>query len=94
MKTTTQNFLKWSATAAGMTGVAAMSAYVMTSYLVKMAMDREEPKLMKAIERKKYYQPAIRIIELRPIRLLAGSMDSDMGEHSSGSRSFVFEDEE
>ena len=49
---------------------------------------------MKAIERKKYYQPAIRIIELRPIRLLAGSMDSDMGEHSSGSRSFVFEDEE
>lgn len=52
MKTTTQNFLKWSATAAGMTGVTAMSAYVMTSYLVKMAMDREEPKLMKAIERK------------------------------------------
>ena len=51
MKTTTQNFLKWSATAAGMTGVTAMSAYVMTSYLVKMAMDREEPKLMKAIER-------------------------------------------
>ena len=50
---------------------------------------------MKAIERKKYYQPAIRIIELRPIRLLAGSgMDSDTGEHSSSSRSFVFEDEE
>jgi hypothetical protein len=53
---------------------------------------------MKAIERKKYYQPAIRITELRPIRLLAGSgPESDGKEQSSPvtpSRSFVFEDEE
>jgi hypothetical protein len=53
---------------------------------------------MKAIGRKKYCHPAIRITELRPIRLLAGSPQSDEGTKPgpSGptSRSFVFEDEE
>ena len=53
---------------------------------------------MKAIERKKYYQPAIRIIKLQQIRPLATStIEDDTGGQSTpvqSSRSFIFEDEE
>ena len=54
---------------------------------------------MKTIERKRYYQPVIKIIKMKPLTLRQESMNTDTGEGggSTGgqqSRGFFFEDEE
>jgi hypothetical protein len=51
---------------------------------------------MKTIEKKRYYQPVIHIIKLKPLTLMAGT-NTDTGEGGTEvhtSRGFFFEDEE
>ena len=60
---------------------------------------------MKTIERKRYYQPVTKIIEIHPLPFLTQNSpsgdDDNTGTHTDGglgaghgSRSFIFEDEE
>ena len=52
MKTSANNLYKFGGIVAGSAAMASLSAYVTTKYLLKMALDREEPRLMKLAEKK------------------------------------------
>ena len=52
MKTSANNLYKFGGIVAGSAVMASLSAYITTKYLLKMALDREEPKLMKLAEKK------------------------------------------
>ena len=44
--------IKWGGVLAGSAAVASIFAFATTKYLLKMAVDREEPKLMKQAEKR------------------------------------------
>ena len=50
MTSPSRKIIKWGGVLAGSAAVASISAFVTTKYLMKMAVDREEPKLMKLAE--------------------------------------------
>ena len=52
MKTPASNIYKIGCAVVGSAAMASLSAYITTKYLLKMALDREEPKLMKLAEKK------------------------------------------
>ena len=52
MTSPSRNIIKWGGILAGSAAVASISAFVTTKYLMKMAVDREEPKLMKLAEKR------------------------------------------
>ena len=52
MKTSANNLYKISGAVVGSVAMTSLSAYITTKYLLKMALDREEPKLMKLAEKK------------------------------------------
>ena len=52
MTSPSRNIIKWGGVLAGSAAVASISAFVTTKYLMKMAVDREEPKLMKLAEKR------------------------------------------
>ena len=47
MTSPSRKIIKWGGVLAGSAAVASISAFATTKYLLKMAVDREEPKLMK-----------------------------------------------
>lgn len=51
MKNTSKKLIKVSSIAAATTAIASLSAYVTTKYLVRIALDREEPRAMKKAEK-------------------------------------------
>ena len=52
MTSPSRKIIKWGGVLAGSAAVASISAFATTKYLLKMAVDREEPKLMKLAEKR------------------------------------------
>lgn len=52
MNSTVKKVYKFGGILTGSAVMASLSAYITTKYLLKMALDREEPKLMKIAEKK------------------------------------------
>ena len=57
MTSSSKIIIKWGGILAGSAAIASVSAFITTRYLLKMAVDREEPKLMKLAGKRRSRSP-------------------------------------